>query len=174
MKYAIIIVAISILISLILGVFLVWPSYRGFSETQNQLVQRKLQLENQNKYIQSLKTAKQEMDERGEIVSKVESALPIGPDMPSLLEFLQNAAVSSGVSLDKISWEDTSPRNGKDRIKEHFFSVEVAASYFSFKNFLFALETSSRLINIEEVNFNVPVAEGQSSLIKIRASISSY
>ncbi|MBU1045554.1 type 4a pilus biogenesis protein PilO [Patescibacteria group bacterium] len=174
MKYAIIIVAISILISLILGIFLVWPGYRDWSEVRNQLDQKRLQLENQNKYIQSLKEAKKEMDKRGEIVSKVESALPIGPDAPSLLEFLQNASASSGIGLNKISWENISSGDEKERIKSHFFSAELAGSYFSFKNFLFALETSSRLIKVEQVNFFVPVAKGQSALIKIRARISSY
>ncbi|MBU3964468.1 type 4a pilus biogenesis protein PilO [Patescibacteria group bacterium] len=174
MKYAIIIVAVSILISLTLGIFLVWPQYRGFRDIQSQLNQKELQLENQNKYIQSLKVAKKEMDERSDIVSKIESALPIGSDAPSLLEFLQNASASSGISLDNISLEKASPGDEKERVKSHFFSAELSGSYFSFKNFLFALETSSRLIEVEQTNFSVPLTEGQSALIKIRARISSY
>ncbi|PIS34822.1 MAG: hypothetical protein COT37_00610 [Parcubacteria group bacterium CG08_land_8_20_14_0_20_43_9] len=174
MRYVIIIIATSLIISLLLGVFLVWPKYRDFSEVRNQLSQKRLQLENQNKYIQSLKVADKEMAERAELVAKVNSALPIGPDAPSLLGFLQDASVSSGISLNGISWEDVSSRDDKERIKKHFFSAELSGSYFAFKNFLFAVETSSRLINVRQMNFTAPVAEGQPALIKIRAGISSY
>lgn len=174
MKYAIIIIASSIVISLILAVFLVWPEYRAFSEVNNQLTQKKLQLENQNKYIQSLKVADNQLKERVELVEKISSALPAKVDIPSLLEFLEKASVSSGVNLSKISWENVSSGDEKERIKKHYFSAEVAGSYFALKNFLFAIETSARLINIEQLNFSVSANENQPAMIKIRASVSSY
>lgn len=174
MKYAIIIITSSIVISLVLIAFLVWPEYRAFNDVSKQLAQKILELENQNKYIQSLKVADGQLKERAELVEKINSALPTEVDIPSLLEFLQKASISSGVSLNKINWESISLGDAKEKIKKHYFSAEITGSYFALKNFLFAVETSSRLINIEQLSFTTSSENNKPATIQIRTSVSSY
>ncbi|MCX6737815.1 MAG: type 4a pilus biogenesis protein PilO [Candidatus Parcubacteria bacterium] len=174
MKYAIIIITSSIIISLVLAIFLVWPEYRAFNDVNKQLAQKILQLENQNKYIQSLKIADGQLKEKAELVEKINSALPNKVDIPSLLEFLQEASVSSGVNLNKISWENVSSEENKEIIKKHYFSAEITGSYFALKNFLFAVETSARLINIEQLNLATSSGKNQPMTIVIRARVNSY
>jgi Tfp pilus assembly protein PilO len=174
MKYAIIIITSSIIISIILVAFLVWPEYMAFSDASKQLSQKILQLENQNKYIQSLKVADSQLKEKTELVEKINSALPNEVDIPSLLEFLQKASISSGVSLNKISWESVSFGGEKEKIKKHYFGAEITGSYFALKNFLFAVETSARLINIEQLSFTTSSESNKPATIQIRASVSSY
>jgi len=176
MKYSIVIIAAGIIISIIIGAFLFWPKYQEFNNLQDQVVQKKIELENQNKYMQQLLAMKRNIEEKQELVGKVNSALPLGPDIPSLLNFLQEISVQTGMSLDSVSWQELlSPRGEKkDRFKEYSLDIELSGSYFAFKNFLFSLEKSSRLINVVESGFSISTEENEPTSFDIVLKVYSY
>jgi len=176
MKYSIIIIAAGIIISIIIGAFLFWPKYQEFNSLQNQFSQKKDQLENQNKYMQQLLAIERKIEEKQELVNKVNSALPIGPDIPSLLNFLQGISMETGMSLEGASWQELLPsrEDKKEKFKEYSLNLEVSGSYFAFINFLYSLEKSSRLINVVESRFSVPSEENEPIPFDILLKVYSY
>lgn len=175
MKYAVIIIAIGLVVSIIVGVVLLWPKYQEFSDLRTQLVQKKTQLENQNKYIQQLEAMEEKLKEKQELADKVNSALPIGPDIPSLLEFLQKASTETGVSLESADWQElSSPQTEQERIKEYSLTLNLSGSYFAFKNFLFALERSARIIEVLQTNFSISGEPNEPISFQIIMKVRSY
>lgn len=173
MRYSITIIAVSLLISIIMAAFLVWPKYQEFSNLKNQLEQKRTKLENQNRYVQQLEAADAKLQEKEELVSKVNSALPIGPDIPSLLEFLQEASLQTGVSLEKIDWQEAR-LDEKERIKDYSLGLSFSGSYFAFKNFLYALERSARLIDVFQISFTTSPESEEPIPFKIMLKVHSY
>lgn len=173
MKYVITIIAVSLVISIIVGALLVWPKYQELSNLRTQLEQKRTQLASQNKYIQQIKAADAQLKEKEELVSKVNSALPIGPDIPSLLEFLQEASLQTGVSLEKIDWHEARSLE-KERIKDYSLNLSFSGSYFALKNFLYALERSARLIDVFQIAFTISPEPEEPIPFKLMMKIHSY
>jgi Tfp pilus assembly protein PilO len=160
MKYAITIVITGLILSIALGLILVFPAHQKFQETKESLQRASGELQSHRDYQSKLETIKNELDRKEELVAKVISALPDEADIPSFLNFLDSAAGSSGVSIESISWQETdAPRQKteagvpKERTKSYTVNLNFSASYFAFKNFLYTLESSARLIEVSRVDF---------------------
>lgn len=176
MKYSIIIIAVGVTISIIIGAFLFWPKYQEFNGLQDELAEKNIELENQNKYMQKLLEIEGKKKEKQELVNKVNNALPIGSDIPSLLNFLQETSIRTGMGLEAVSWQELSSSNKekKGRIKEYSISLELSGSYFAFNNFLFSLERSSRLIDVIESEFSISEEENEPIPFDIVLRVYSY
>lgn len=176
MKYSIIVITIGIITSIILAVFLFLPEYQKLDDLQDQLLEKRIELENQNKYTSQLLATERNFEENQELVNKINSALPIGPDIPSLLNFLQEVSLETGMSLEGVSWQKlpSSREEKKGPLEEYSLNLELSGSYFAFKNFLFSLEKSSRLINVIESKFSVPEEENESIFFNIVLKVYSY
>jgi len=174
MKFAIPIIIISLVVSIVMVGFFLVPKYQELSALKTQINQKKIQLENQHKYIQQLKVQESKLKENQEIVSKIDSAIPDGPDIPSLLAFLQETSVQAGISIENMGWEELPFSSEKERVKQHTFGLSISGSYFAFKNFLSAIERSSRIIDVVQVSFSVPQELEQSILFKLVTEIHSY
>ena len=175
MKHAVIVIAIGVVVSVIAGAVLVWPKYQEFSDLRAQLIQKRTQLENQNKYIQQVQAMEEKIKEKQELADKVNSALPIGPDIPSLLGFLQKASTETGIILETVDWQElTSAQNEQQRIKEYTLNLGLSGSYFAFKNFLFALEKSARMIDVLQTTFSVSAGPDEPIDFEITAKVRSY
>ncbi|MEA3452731.1 MAG: type 4a pilus biogenesis protein PilO [Patescibacteria group bacterium] len=177
MKYSIIIIAISVTISIILGLFLLKPKYEELNDLQSQLRQKNIELENQNKYAQLLFSIERSLEEKRDLVTKINSALPADPDIPSLLNFLkESTADQTGMSLLDVSWQEISlSREGrKERFKEYSLRLQLSGSYVAFKNFLYVLERSSRLINVIHSEFSMPTEENEPIFFDVILKVYSY
>jgi|AntAceMinimDraft_18_1070375.scaffolds.fasta_scaffold00382_13 Tfp pilus assembly protein PilO len=175
MKYSIIIISVALIISFVVGALLVWPEYKKMNDLQTELAKKDVQLESQHKYNQQLETTSQQLKEKQEFADKVDSILPKSLDMSSLLEFLQTTCMETGMSLEGVSWQElSSPQEKETRIKEYSVNLELSGSYFAFKNFLFSLEKSARLIDIMDIDFFLLEDEEQSMPFKITLRIYSY
>lgn len=174
MKYATSIIAISLIVSVIMGLLLVLPKYQEFSGLKAQINQKRKQLENQQKHAEQLNAQNLQLKQKQELVSKVDSALPFGPDIPSLLEFLERTSTETGVSIERISWQEVSFSGQAERIKEHTLGLNFSGSYFAFKNFLSALERNARLIDVFQVSFSLPPNPEEPISFKLVMRIHSY
>lgn len=174
MKYTIFIITISLTVSVAMGFFLLLPKYQEFTVLRTAISQRRTLLENEHKYAEQLRTEDLRLKERREIVSKLGSALPLGPDIPSLLEFLQETSQATGVSIENVRWEEVTHFVYAERVERHTLGLSFSGSYFAFKNFLSAMESSARLIDIFQVNFSASLEPEGSLSFKIVMRIHSY
>ena len=162
MKRPIIFITITSLIVILLAFFALLPKYEELDAKNFQLEARKADFENITDYFQNLTSQNERLAEYEESMAKINSALPDKPAMPSVLNFVKSTAEENGGSLTSAalssSRKTTAKRKieetGASDIKENTFSITVAGSYSSFKNFLSVLEKSARLIEAESLSFS--------------------
>lgn len=174
MKYAGPVIVITLVVAVILAVFLILPRYRELGSLKLELSQNRENLQNQQKYAAQLEATERQLEESKESVDKIDSALPSGPDIPSLLNFLQEASGSAGVELEGAAWLEEVSAKEQENVKEYSLGLSFSSSYFAFKNFLSALEKSARLINVSKIDFSVPQERNQPLPVQINMKVYSY
>ena len=147
---------------LILGIGAVFSKYQEMSLLKSDIKNKKVELQYEKEYFSKLSALSKKLEKYNENLAKINSALPINPDLPDLLNFLQKSCSQSGLVLKKIGPPSTSLTKEKDwntEIQETAFNIVVAGSYSAFKNFLSVLEKSSRIIVFESISFSSPQEE---------------
>ena len=181
MKYSLTITIIALAISIILGVFLFFPQYQDYEKAKTGLEQAKITFANQDHYVQELRATGKKIEENQDIIAKLNEALPTHRDIPSFINFSKELSKSNGVTLDSIKWDsiqigEKHRKDDKDKKDFNTYSVQVSASgsYFAFKNFLFGLESSGRLIDVKKAHFAVSKTPDKLSSFDITMNIHSY
>lgn len=175
MKYGLTIISISLVISIIIGAVFLYPKYQEFSKLQNQIIQREQELANQQNYLKLLRQIDEKVKEKQDLIDKVASAIPDEPDIPSFLNFLKQESINTGVGLEQVSWnEQRSLKDEKKQINQHLINLQVSGSYFAFRNFLSALESNARLIEVLATDFSLDYESEEPAVFGLELKIHSY
>jgi len=157
-------IIICLILSVVLGFFLLWPQYQKFSEERWRVKEKEVERNNQEEYFNHLNKLSEELKGYEEELSKIDSAFPLDPDIPDLLNFLALASSQNGLSFEKVnSFSADSAKKSKTatsgqeevptkRYKELTIEFEVSGEYPSLKNFVSTLEKSARIIEIESIS----------------------
>ena len=146
-----------------LGFFLAWPKYSEVQDISRQIEEKKAEIKNSNEYYANLRQVLGELDERQEELGKIDTAFPKHADAPALIDFIQNAAIQSGVVLKKADYQASgSSASAKGALaasaalslQSYGILISASADYADFKNFISRFEHSSRLVNISAVSVN--------------------
>lgn len=149
-----VIIAFFLLASLILGVVFLWPKYKEVKLLEKDITAKETELQQEDQYFSSLKKLKEELKQYQETLSKIDSALPNNPSLPSFLNFIQKESSQSGLILKDMSPFTSSLSGENPEIKETRMSLTLEGSYSSFKDFLSLLEKSARIIEVENISFS--------------------
>ena len=164
-------IIICLVLSAILGFLLLWPQYQKFSEARWQVKEKEVERSNQEEYFVHLDSLSKELENYQEQESKVLSAIPSGPDIPALLNFLADTSSKTGMILKEITSFSTeqSKKTIKttseeeqvpvSRVRELTINFEVSGEYTALKNFVSALEGNSRIIEIESISFKKEITQ---------------
>lgn len=171
----ILISTISIALTILIAIFLLWPKYLKLANLEGQIKAKETELKFKAEYYQELSFLSEKLKrEFPEELEKISSALPTNPSPPSLYQFLQKTASENGLILKSIGSFSISPSTALPGIKEiTLSSLEFSGSYSSFKNFLSALEKNSRIIEVENISFSAPT-EGEMLDFKLTIKTHSY
>ena len=161
------------LLAVIFGAVVLWPKFQEIERIEGDIAWKERELQRQEVYFSGLRETKDELRRYQEQLTKIDSALPDDPSLPSLFNFLQKISSESGLILVEIGPAIVSFLEEKPEIKETKFSLELAGSYPSFKVFLARLEKSARIIEIEEVVFSSP-EDGELFTFNLRIKVHSY
>ena len=142
-------------LSFFLLIFLVFPKYQTLNVLKKEILGKEDEFSSQKKYFETLQDTSEELKKYEASLSKIDAALPKTPSLPELLNFIQKASSQSGLSLKGISPASTVPLE-KGEIKETRINFLLVGNYPDFKNFLYILEKSSRLIDVENISFSLP------------------
>lgn len=82
-------------------------------------------------------------------VGAISTAVLTQKDMPLLVKELAQKARTAGLSVGSVDYEI--PRSGGGGLARLVFQFPVAGRYPDLKRFIFELETSSRMLGIEEL-----------------------
>ena len=151
-----IIIAISLIITLVLGATLIRPKYQELNFLKLEIVQKQVELQKTKDYFANLYNISEELKKYQEPLSKIDSVLPPDVSLPSLLDYLEKIGSQNNLALKEIGSVATSISKERPAIQEHFLNLSLSGYYPSFKNFLSTLEKSARLIEIESISFSSP------------------
>jgi len=167
-----IIIAVCFFLTLVLGIFLVWPEYQELKGLKSKITEKEGELQTLKEHFLELDDLSKNLKQYEVELSKIDSALPDGFDLPSLLNYLQEAASGTGLILKSFSPVSSTPFKGK--IKEFRLSLGFSGSYSAFKNFLSSLEKSARLIEVENISFSSPLGEEKPFDFSLGIKVYSY
>lgn len=164
-------IVICLLLSLALGFFLVWPKAQEFRHKKVDALKKESEFRNLKESLSEIRLLSQGLEEYSNELSKIETALPLRLSLPSLINELQKTASEHGLILKSYSL-GSFPKE-ESGIKEFSLSLGLSGSYSAFKDFLFVLERSSRLIELENVSFSSP-EQGKPSDFNLGIKVYSY
>jgi len=155
---------------LILGLILVWPKYQNLRLLQSNIEIKEAELENKTDYFTQIEEMSERLEEYEENLSKISSALPQNPALSSLFNFCQLTTAQTGLLLEEISLTGVTDSMEIEKTKEIRAILQISGAYSAFKNFLTALERSSRIIEIEDITFKIPkdLADSFSFVVQIK------
>lgn len=144
---------IFLILSSILFLFLiVWPRYYKFLELRAGVSELEKMVASYQEYFKEIENDFAQVKEKEERVRKVQSALPLDPQLPETLDFLQKVASESGLLLTKFSFNLKKSENSN--VRELKISLSLSGPYENFKSFLKKVENSSRLFEIENISIS--------------------
>lgn len=163
------IITITIPLIIILGTFFTWPQYQSVRGLGIEIREKNQELQSKEEYFSKVKDVSKQLEEYQEEVLKIDSSLPSDPSLPSLFNFLDKTAAESGMILVQVGGFSISPSRTKNGLKEILADISVSGDYESFKNFTTALENTSRIIELENINFAYSEKEPLLFRLKIKA-----
>lgn len=162
---------ISFLLTIVIGLVLVWPKYQDFKSLQTRISQKRAELQSQEEYFSNLQKISEELSQYSDSLQKIDTILPLNSDLPAVFNFLEKTASQSGLILKSLGLLESPPQPEGSEIKTHFLMFSLLGPYPSFKNFLLTLEKSARLIETESISFSV--SEGRPTY-KLKIKFYSY
>ncbi|MDD5145527.1 MAG: type 4a pilus biogenesis protein PilO [Candidatus Pacebacteria bacterium] len=167
-----------IIIICLAAVFVAWkwlasPKYVEFTFVSRQLKEKAAALKEKKAYFEKLAGFSYDLKKYPEQLKKIDSALPEGESLPSVLDFLQKNAAETGLYFTEIGKVLTTLPKENPSLKESRFDISLSGPYSAFKNFLANVEKSSRLIEIEEIKYSYPKEKELSSSFNLKIKFSS-
>jgi len=164
-------ILINLLAVFLIGFFLVWPQYQNLRRLNIEIQTKRTELQYKEEYFSNIKTISEELKKYETELSKIDSALPSGPSLPSLFNFLEKTSSQNGLIFKYVGTFSVTPLEANSGIKGIYLNIAVAGSYPAFKNFLASLEKTARLIEVDNISFSTPqkAEEPFSFNLKIKA-----
>ena len=138
----------------LVGYFVVFPQYQDFEAKKTASLLAKKELDDNKIYKDQLKNLLDELHKYDDKLAIIDSALPSEASFPAVADFIQTAAKENKMELSKIGTISSVESKEYSRMKENSLSVTVMGYYPDFKNFLTAVENSSRMLNVESISFS--------------------
>lgn len=160
-------ISAGLVLALLIGLTLTWPKFQGLRVIQQKVDAKYEELQSKENYFQKVGQVYSQLQDHTEALEKIASALPQTPALPSLFNFLQSSASQTGLLMDEIELIDMT----KGEIK---VGCKVLGEYPDFKNFLKAVEDSARLVEVEEVSFEVSEDLGEPIEFSVNIKAQSY
>ncbi len=163
-----------LILTLVLGFTLVWPKYQNLQILRSNIEMKEAELENKTNYFTQIEETSEGLEEYEENLAKISSALPQTSALSSLFNFLQLTAAQTGLFLEEISLTGVTDLEEMEKIKEIRTSLQVSGAYSAFKDFLTAVENSSRIIEVEDITFKAPKEPTDSFSFDVQIKTYSY
>lgn len=156
------------------GYYLTLPKYTELKDVEQKISEKEAENKARLEYYANLEKISAEIDDNGEALIKIKSAFPDNVDSPALMNFIQAAAMQSGLVLKTIGYsaadrsavpESAAVNNAGDATKnveyaskkvlsQYGVSATLMGKYSDLKIFLSRIQSSSRLIGVGKIDIN--------------------
>jgi len=151
-------IVVFILFGLVIAGYFFWvPKYREFKSNNVQLDVESEKVKLKKDYLFELEGKLNSLIDYQDVISKINSALPVEYSPDSLFSFIQNKASENGLIVSDADLPENQPtvEPGIEGviINKIKISATVTGKYSSFLNFLVAVYKNSRLIEVKSIKF---------------------
>lgn len=148
------------------GYFFWVPKYREFKSNNAQINVEGEKVKLKKDYLFELESKLSALSDYEEILSKINSALPMEFSADALFSFVQKKASENGLIITEVDLSEASSRNVIQEegivIDKIGITVTVTGKYSSFKDFLLSVYKNSRLIEVKSITFDHNKEESES------------
>lgn len=184
-----IVIVLLLVIIISLFFFLILPKHYEFKILQQKTVEKEAEFKAKSEYYFRIEDLFEDLKRREEQLIKIDTAISAKPDFSSLLHFLQKVADERGVILTSLNFEKSSPlkikkvavagevpeiKEEETGIQENLFNFNIMGTYSAFKNFLSALESSARLIEVESISLSSVTPDEETEIKSFEFKIKVY
>ncbi len=182
-KPAVIIIFL-ILIVIMLFLFAI-PKYQEYRGLQSTMMAKQAQYSGESIYFARVSDILSGLQSRQEALGKIQNALPDGFTLGPLMDFLQKKGSENAISITSVVFAQASPLALPEtpaitagQAQDVLFTVNAAGSYQGLKNFLFAMDNSARLFEMDSVSFSKTEgalsSRGQEYTMKLEVRTHAY
>lgn len=138
------------------GYFFTSEQWSAYQLSKSQLAQKQAEQQQLNEAISQAQNFVNEYDTKAKDAPLVNLAIPAkDADLSNLIATLGDLAKSSGLTLSNFSINDVLPLEGEVRdnsIMTQQVRLDASGNYASFKDFLLRLQTSARIMDVDQVS----------------------
>lgn len=154
---------IALVLSLIIGLTILYPSYTDLPELESELESKKqlrTTLKNKAENLNNLIDFKSVVDENSDLVNKV---LISEQKVPALLTQIDRIANESGVRISKLNYSLGST-GGSDVSQEYNYdfvtvNISIVGTFGEYVTFLSSVENAARLIDVVQLRYGFTETE---------------
>ncbi|MBI3305103.1 type 4a pilus biogenesis protein PilO [Candidatus Parcubacteria bacterium] len=158
MAYRQIIGLVLIAAALIAAWVFVWPLWISSQEASRLLNDARVRLNDKQEFVRHIAELQKEYEANRVEAGRASLVIPVGRDIPGLLETVSALATVSGVALDTFGFaggQATGPAtSGNISLPTIAINMNVAGSYEAIKSLVRNIEQNIRLFEAETVSFS--------------------
>ena len=147
-----IIILLALGASFILGIL--WPKFQEYKVESLKVNMKETELAYQKDYFSRLKEIESEVKKYDDDFLKIDSSFSSYFSIPGFFANIQKIAAQSGLIIENLSEFSVQGEKEIKGTKKRTFNVSVSGTYESFINFVSSVEESSKLIEIERIDFS--------------------
>ncbi len=144
-------------LSFLLSIYFLMPNYSEFKDLKKEVSQKEDELEQKETEFATYEEILKKLKEHKEDFEKVDSGLPDELSFAFLLNFFQKKAAETGLILKSLSESGFSQKQKEEETsllakgQENYFTLYLSGTFPAFDNFLKIMESSSRMIEAEDI-----------------------
>jgi Tfp pilus assembly protein PilO len=178
-------------LSFVIGLVFCFPKFQEMRVAQKELESKETELEQRKAYFEEIDILSEKLKQYPDELAVIDFALPDDFSLPFLFDFFEKIVSRNGLFLTNISQSQgsqSSPRSSRssekteisdktesgNKLKESRTSISLSGSYSAFKNFLYSMEKSARLIEVESASFSLPQDKTSTLNFNITVKTNSY
>lgn len=139
-------------ICFVIAVYFLIPRYSDYTKLKQDISQKQERLQQTKAYLLSFQKIAEQLELHEEAIQKIDMALPEESTFASMLNFFQNKTAETGLTLKSLTESNACKQEEEEtKIKQICYILNLSGSYSAFENFLGVIETSARLMEVEEI-----------------------
>ncbi len=153
------------IITAILVFLFAWPKYQEFGDAKITLAKKQAEYNGESLYYQKISEITQQIDDKKEMLDKIDSSLPQNGAIAPIIYFFQKKGAETGLIVKSITFSNaaapTAPTTQRQSlkatqkpVKNITFSLNLTGNYQGLKNFLASLESSARLFEVNIISLS--------------------
>ncbi len=165
----VLITIICFIVAIGLGIGFVGPKYQEYKDIKREIERKEAEFSIHRQYYENLKMIEERLKEYESTFAVIDCAFPSFFSIPGFFLNMQKISSGSGMILSQIG-EGSVEEKGE--IKERSYSISPTGTFPNFLNFLYALEKSAKIIEVEGFSFSF--SGGIEDPISFNISIKTY